>query len=66
MRDAKIVTLYKNKGDKDDCNNYRGIFLQNITDKAFARLYCADFRNWLKEIFVNLSAALGANDQQWL
>ena len=38
MKDANIVTLYKNKGDKGDCNNYRGISLMSITGKAFARI----------------------------
>ena len=38
MRDANIVTLYKNKGDGSDCNNYRGISLLNIVGKAFARV----------------------------
>ena len=27
MRDSKIITLYTNKGERSDCNNYRGISL---------------------------------------
>ena len=38
MRDANIVTLYKNKGDRGDCNNYRGISLLNIVGKLFAKV----------------------------
>ena len=38
MRDANIVTLYKNKGDRGDCNNYHGISLINIVGKHFAKV----------------------------
>ncbi|KAI8512327.1 hypothetical protein Bbelb_089660 [Branchiostoma belcheri] len=38
MRNASIITLYKNKGDRSDCNNYRGISLLSIVGKAFARV----------------------------
>ena len=36
MRDAKIITLYKNKGERSDCNNYRGISLLSIIGKVYA------------------------------
>lgn len=38
MCDANIITLYKNKGDRSDCNNYRGISLLSIVGKTFARV----------------------------
>ena len=38
MRDANIVTLFKNKGDRGDCNNYCSISLLNISSKLFAKV----------------------------
>ena len=38
MRDVNIITLYKNKGEHNDCNNYRGISLFSIVGQAFARV----------------------------
>ena len=38
MRDAKIVTLYKNKGERSDCNKYRDISLLSTVGKMYARV----------------------------
>ena len=38
MRDANIITVYKNKGDRSDCTNYRGISVLSTTRKAFTRV----------------------------
>ena len=38
VRDAVIITLCKNKGEKSDCSNYRGITLLAIAGKVLARV----------------------------
>ena len=38
MNDNSVVTLYKNKGDRSDCNNYSGIYLLSVVGKVFARV----------------------------
>ncbi|XP_071941032.1 uncharacterized protein [Antedon mediterranea] len=38
FKNASIVTLYKNKGDRRCCDNYRGISLFNICGKVFGKV----------------------------
>ena len=51
MRDAKIVTLFKNKGDRSDCNNYRGISLLSVVGKVFARVVLARLQILAERIY---------------
>ena len=38
FKDSKIVTLYKSKGDRSNCDNYRGISLLSVIGKMFSRV----------------------------
>ena len=38
LRDAVIVSLCKNKGERSDCSNYLGITLLSIVGKILARI----------------------------
>ena len=51
MKDAKIVTLYKNKGETSDCNNYRGISLLSIVGKVYARVLQARLQKLAERIY---------------
>ncbi|WP_209300514.1 hypothetical protein, partial [Lonepinella koalarum] len=33
-----VVPLWKGKGDRQDCNNYRGVTLLSVADKVLARI----------------------------
>ena len=51
MRDAKIVTLYKNKGERSDCNNYRGISLLSIVGKVYARILLVRLQRLAERVY---------------
>ena len=51
MRNAKIVTLYKNKGERSDCNNYRGISLLSIVGKVYARVLLARLQKLAERVY---------------
>ena len=50
-RDTKIITLYKNKGERNDCNNYRGISLLSIVGKVFARVILMRLQKLAERIY---------------
>ena len=51
MRDANIVTLYKNKGDRSDCDNNRGISLLSIVGKVFPRVPLTRMQSLASQVY---------------
>ena len=40
---AKMISIYKRKGEKSDCSNYRGLSLLDVASKIFAKILLARF-----------------------
>ena len=51
MRDAKIITTYKKKGERTDCNSYRGIFLLSVVSKMFARVILVRLQQLAERVY---------------
>ncbi|VDL96156.1 unnamed protein product [Schistocephalus solidus] len=49
FKDATIVHLYKRKGNRQLCDNHRGISLLNITGKIFARILITRLNGHLEQ-----------------
>ena len=50
-RDSNIITIYKNKGERNDNNNYRGISLHSIVGKVFARVILIRLQKLAERIY---------------
>ena len=51
MRNAKIITLVRNEGERSDCNNYRGISLLSITGKVFAKVILIRLQKMAERVY---------------
>ncbi|CAH1252113.1 OBSCN [Branchiostoma lanceolatum] len=61
MRDSKIVTLYKSKGERSDCNNYRGISLLSVVGKVYAKVVLARLQRLAERVYPESQCGFRAN-----
>ena len=52
LRDATIVRIYKRKGSRSQCDNYRGISLLSVPGKVLARILINRFTEHIAEHFL--------------
>ena len=51
MPDAKIITLFKNRGERSDCNNCRGISLRDVIGKVFANVILTRLQKLAERVY---------------
>jgi hypothetical protein len=51
FKDTKITILYKNKGERGDSNNYRGISLLNVAGKLLAKIVLKCLQQLAKKVY---------------
>jgi len=51
MRNANTVTIYKNKGDRSECNSYRGNLLKSIVGKLYARIALTKLQKQADQVY---------------
>ena len=51
-----LIKIYKNKGDKKICDNYRGIALLNATSKIFSRIILNRIQNLIDDQLPEIQA----------
>ena len=56
-RDAMIITLFKNKGERSDRNSYRGISLLSVICKVFAKVILIQLQKLANVSILNQSVA---------
>ena len=64
MSDANVITLYKNKGDRGDCNNFRGISILSITGKAFTRVALSRLETLAERVYPGAQCGSEQEGQQ--
>ena len=58
---AILIRLFKNKGDKKDCANYRGISLLPVVSKVFSRILLSRVQEHLNSQILDIQAGFRAN-----
>ena len=61
MKDANILTWYKNKGDRGDCNNYCGISLLSVVGKLLACVVLKRFQVLADRVYPESQCGFRAN-----